>query len=341
MAIQHSEFSEFSFGYALTDCFMHLRKVRSLIPKPYIAAPFFPTQIKEKELGFDVAFASLSKIFILQFKRAKFISSNHKNLEENKKGYTTGTPVKLPLPFYRVDFPSQGDRDQRKTLKALEDSLKAHSFAKVRYAAPAFHKNKEINKFYQDGLSTTFRTGTKPRRSVIFFKASDFDLPGSDPHHISYTGCDSLGYRFSFEVLPMAHLDDFLTTYGEETPGQVVIHSNEIRKIMDSTAQELGFPDVQREMNDEDILGLFGINFHYRREAPIGSAMFLMDKNRVGLIEYYLDLAKYIRELLDTPMRMNFPEDRYLDRTTLSVIQDIFVSDLRCRQMTGGPLLLG
>jgi hypothetical protein len=59
----HERLSEFSYGYGIT------REVEMLLSASGLkAAPFLPSLLHEKKLGFDVAFSSSGVVVMLQFK---------------------------------------------------------------------------------------------------------------------------------------------------------------------------------------------------------------------------------------------------------------------------------
>jgi hypothetical protein len=121
------EISEFSFGFCFTQEFIRLNGIRM--------APVFPTQPQEAELGYDVSLAPVPfKPIFLQYKRSDVLTTaNAKNFAEfqNRK-------------YFRFEIMSRKLSKQHQLLIDLEQIN-----PEVYYAAPKFHKYKELNGHYQ------------------------------------------------------------------------------------------------------------------------------------------------------------------------------------------------
>lgn len=235
MGREASEFSEFNFGYVVTrlieeyssanrgivgssliDCITKLSGARGFFQSRkaignYLvkeiklteeqaeailssrAAPFVPTQRVEKELPIDLFMESLGVFLFLQYKRADAVVSAHKKLKDISKFSS--------FPYFRVHFNKKigekvGDFNQWKSLLELEKYFHKYPNIYIGYVAPAFHKFSELSELNSNGIK--FQDG-KGRSYVVTFRASSFDLPDNNDHHIAYDGVSGNGWRFSEE----------------------------------------------------------------------------------------------------------------------------------------------
>ena len=152
-----SEFSEFSYGFALTHGLLK--------NTPGIqVAPHFPSLAEEGNLGYDVRLDYPSLPLFLQFKLSD---------------YLTRRPAKYwdhyHRPYFRFDITPLTISRQHNLLKDL-----ANMGEEVFYVAPLFWQSTEFNRAFRDnqiaGRSIWLPVGKLPQ-------LSDYD-----PHHITFTG---------------------------------------------------------------------------------------------------------------------------------------------------------
>lgn len=145
------EFSEFSYGFALTQ------EICDLFPER-LFAPAFPSLLAEGQLGggYDV-FIPEAAIF-LQFK----VSDRLTTRAAKESGL-------LNVPYYRAHLHRRNHSDQHELLLQLENSVKL-----VFYIAPAFASSFELNQHYS--ARTVAREST-------FFTPSEIGPLTDDAHH--------------------------------------------------------------------------------------------------------------------------------------------------------------
>jgi hypothetical protein len=124
-------FSEFSYGYALTENLVTGQGSSVTV------APIFPSLIEEGQVGFDVLIARPSIPLFLQFKLAHRMS--RRSAWETQRG-------DFDPPFYRMHLRCTAISNQHSLLLALEQEGN-----EVFYAAPAFHTRAQLNEAYSQG----------------------------------------------------------------------------------------------------------------------------------------------------------------------------------------------
>ena len=162
-------FSEFSYGYAVTEDIVHSKG-------PLRAAPSFPSLRSEGTGGFDVKLCLPGLPLFLQFKLSDCMIGPTAN--EAQQGL-------LMTPFFRMHIRPQKRSCQHKLLLALEATGKA-----VYYVAPAFHQEQEFNVAYTSRSILT--------KSVMISPAAIGQLPDDEDHHISFKNVhQGFGYLLS------------------------------------------------------------------------------------------------------------------------------------------------
>lgn len=168
------DFSEFSYGYAVTEELISKHKAA------VIAAPLFPSLYDEGKAGggYDVKIPLVGKPVFLQFKLSDQLERS------NSKEYKSGL---LGLPYYRMHIRPAKHSDQHNLLLDLEASGES-----VFYIAPEFHLPAELNFFYLN-------------RSVVVNSAAYSPqvigpMPDDDEHYIVFERGASIGYRCSDEI---------------------------------------------------------------------------------------------------------------------------------------------
>jgi hypothetical protein len=163
-----SEFTEFSFGYALTDSLVGALGALS-------KAPVFPSLIQEGSSGggYDIELPTIPIPLFLQFKIQQVMV----------KASTLMPPGYAPV-YYRMPLRTKAP-NQHRLLIALESS-KPHAI--VRYATPLFHAITDLDKYY---LARTVHTQT------AFLSPSAIGRLDAKPHHISYSPGAPIYWRHS------------------------------------------------------------------------------------------------------------------------------------------------
>lgn len=127
------DFSEFSYGYAVTE------ELVSQDTASVIAAPVFPSLYAEgrKGGGYDVKIPLVGTPVFLQFKLSEQLQRT--NAKEHRAGL-------LSVPYLRMHLRPTRHSDQHNLLLALESSEEA-----VFYVAPEFVRPDELNSHYLAG----------------------------------------------------------------------------------------------------------------------------------------------------------------------------------------------
>lgn len=154
------DISEFSYGYALTECLVAAAgyKIR--------AAPVFPSLIDEGKAGggYDVHIPFAGFPLFLQFKLS------HKMVRATAEEVKLGV---LTKPFYRFHLRPTRHSQQHPMLLDLENAGEL-----VFYAAPIFHQCSELNAAY---------LARRVVEQSIFVRPSQIGhLPDDKDHHISF-----------------------------------------------------------------------------------------------------------------------------------------------------------
>jgi hypothetical protein len=121
------QFSEFSYGYCLTEDLIVGQGT------PLTAAPVFPSLVEEGQpgVGYDVRFDRPGTPLFLQFKLVHQMIRGTAN--ETKRGH-------FQPPFYRMHLRSRRISDQHQSLLSLEQAGND-----VFYVAPGFHTTADLN----------------------------------------------------------------------------------------------------------------------------------------------------------------------------------------------------
>jgi len=166
-----SWFSEFSYGYAVTEDIISSHG-------PLMVAPIFPSlQSEGKEGGYDVKLNLPRQLpLFLQFKLSDCML--RANAYEARRGF-------LSNPFYRMYLRPLSKSQQHGLLLDLESAGN-----EVYYVAPAFYLEREFNNAY--------RTHRVRARSVFVKPSAIGPLPDLLEHHVSFQNDSSnFGYLFS------------------------------------------------------------------------------------------------------------------------------------------------
>lgn len=150
------EFSEFSYGYALTSSLV--RALKSVLKK----APVFPSLFDEGSAGggYDLKLPLVPIPIFLQFKIPMVLTRS-----------STLKPAAYPVPYYRFPFRTKAPNQHNLLLK-LEASSPL-----VFYVAPLFHKVAHLDKYF---------LGSNVHSHSTFVPPSSVGLLDSSAHHINY-----------------------------------------------------------------------------------------------------------------------------------------------------------
>lgn len=170
----HADFSEFSYGYAVTEELT--TKHKGIV----IGAPRFPSLYEEgKKGGYDVKIPLRGRPVFLQFKLSDYLERS--NAKEHKNGTLT-------VPYYRMHLRPARHSDQHQLLLDLEASGES-----VFYIAPEFHLPSELNSHYLSNQVVT--------NSAAFSPSAIGPLPDPGDHYIVFHKWASHGYRCSDEAI--------------------------------------------------------------------------------------------------------------------------------------------
>lgn len=153
-----AEFSEFSFGYALTDSLVQVLKSQLGV------APVFPSLQQEGSAGggYDVHLPAIPFPLFLQFKIPQVLSRQ-----------STLCPPGYWPPYYRMPLRTQKPNQHQ----LLLDLCAAQPSAMILYASPLFHKVRDLDKHY---LSKSVHQNT------AFIEPARLGRLDDKAHHVSY-----------------------------------------------------------------------------------------------------------------------------------------------------------
>jgi len=164
------EFSEFSYGFALTH------EIVNRLQRPSLTvAPSFPSLYQEGQAsgGYDVRWDIPGMPLILQFKISEWMVKR-----------TAGEWSHFREPYYRFWVRGRRYSDQHDLLIALDDGI-----SEVYYAAPVIHQVEALNRAFIIGLV---------EQSSIFFRPADIGvLPTDRDHAMAFLPGRAYGYRCS------------------------------------------------------------------------------------------------------------------------------------------------
>lgn len=125
-----SEFSEFSYGYAIVDELLNWRGIGLR------TFPFFPSLREEAKLGYDVRLDRPGAPIFLQFKLSD-------GMERNTAAEIQKHALPLTLPIYRMHL-IRADRSKQHSLLVSLNRRQRY----VYYVAPRFHRGNEFGRHY-------------------------------------------------------------------------------------------------------------------------------------------------------------------------------------------------
>jgi hypothetical protein len=170
-----SEFSEFSYGYAVTEELINWHGVGLR------AYPYFPNLREEATRGYDLRLDRAGAPLFLQFKLAD--GMQRRSCVEIKKHSLPLTPV-----FYRMYVMRSDKSPQHSLLINLEGAG-----AEVYYVTPRFHTSTEFSNLYF--------SRNVVQNSAFIRPSAIGALPDAKQHHVSYERGGSLAWFCSEPVL--------------------------------------------------------------------------------------------------------------------------------------------
>lgn len=208
-------FSEFSYGFALVNEFVHWAG------QPIQAVPIFPSLLEEGHLGYDVMLDREGVPLFLQFKLSHCMVRN--------SAWEVRRQIITP-PFYRMHLHARIESAQHQLLIERENSGNM-----VFYAAPEFHKHAEFNDAYR-------------AREVIakssFWRPIDIGpLPDDAPHHVAFRRGEDHGWfcskpkriAKSFQGTALSrHLQDVL-----EKQGKRALSTEAVKRMAEDMLKDL------------------------------------------------------------------------------------------------------
>lgn len=179
------DFSEFTFGYAVT------RHIEDTLGGR-IAVPRFPTQVQEADLGYDVDFLSHGVPLILQYKR----SSVMKRSDCKEFGSPHFSHIfRYVRPFYRMHLHRNNQFRQHLMLRVFESFLGGG----VWYCTSSVPDKAELDRHYSRNQMFD---------ACRFFSPSSIALPDlHDDHFVSFHPRLPIAYLFSDHGLPFSSGD--------------------------------------------------------------------------------------------------------------------------------------
>ncbi|NEJ94318.1 hypothetical protein [Rhizobium ruizarguesonis] len=181
------DFSEFTFGYAVTR---HIEEVLG----GRLAVPNFPTQVEEADLGYDVDFLAHGVPLVIQYKRSsvmkrrdckEFDSSHFAYLFDNLR------------PFFRMNLHKHHRYQQHMMLRAFERIVGGG----VLYCTSSVPNKMELDGYYR--AANMFEACT-------FFTPLGINIPDVyDDHFVSFHPRLPIAYVFSEQGMPFRYADGF------------------------------------------------------------------------------------------------------------------------------------
>ena len=154
------EFSEFSYGFALT------RELIAFWENDLLAAPIFPSLIEEGRAGggYDVNLKFPGFALFLQFKRSDCMI--------RRSAMESSPPHNFNPRFYRMYLTERWRSAQHDMLLALDDGRN-----QVFYAAPVFHTVEELNRYY---------LASQVAERSFYISPSKIGRLDNDWHHVTF-----------------------------------------------------------------------------------------------------------------------------------------------------------
>ncbi|NTI16090.1 hypothetical protein G6L29_10625 [Agrobacterium rhizogenes] len=210
------DFSEFTFGYAVT------RHIEDTLGGR-IAVPSFPTTVQEADLGYDVDFLSHGVPLVFQYKR----SSVMKRSDCKEFGSPHFSHIfHSRRPFYRMHLHKNHQYNQHLMLRVFEYFLGGG----VWYCTSSVQDKAELDGHYR--RHQMFDAST-------FFRPSSIALPDlHEDHFVSFHPSLPVAYLFSEQGLPFYSGDvspSNLDNRGDASAAELLERTSNLFENLDST----------------------------------------------------------------------------------------------------------
>jgi len=375
--LEHPEFSEFGFGYCVTQGVVNLRMGHfSPIPAASIyrrwhrelwwdwhhmefelreifglsenqaravlnemGAPFHPTQSQEAKFPVDAAMTSNGVACFFQYKRCDCVSGYHGSLTEVKQGSFDN----LTKPFYRVNFKWTAPKPKKPNRGGdFNQRDQLEKLEKALSYIPSALVRYVVPAFHNlEELDIVQQNGVAARSNgeplVLCFPASAFSLPAGTNHHVSFDRACT-GYRHS---------------EGSEQVEGFSALEDEIERSSEETKQPV-FKTIQslRKHLDE-FASTLGLPDRPERIDDQYLLRFFGIRPRQKPRASDRDYLQFLADVEDTPTEiadlttglrkiLKKPLDTSIGELEnylpMSFVEDWFAADFRCRQIIGQPL---
>lgn len=240
-----SRFSEFSYGYALTE-----ELARGKLGK-LTAAPVFPSLRKEAQVGYDVKLPFRGSPLFLQFKLSDYLKRSYA-LEWHDFG----------SPYYRMHLRPEKHSRQHSLLMGLEAGSEKDT---VFYAAPEFYLVPDLNRAYLNENVL--------ERSALFSPCDIGVLPDDGHHYVVFVDWMRTAYLYSKGRRPIerfysgeSFMERQLSRLARKKSG---INTAFFEKTVNTIIQT-----IQREEYDSDQIRLLKQQLTTRKETLSDQARF-------------------------------------------------------------------
>ena len=375
--IEAPEFSEFSFGFCVTQGVVNLRNgqfspfpAAGRFPRKHrelwwdwhhlyfeltedfqlsekqaravlneVGAPLHPTQAQEAGFPVDVAMTSNGVVCFFQYKRCECVTDYHGSLTEVKLGSFSN----LKKPFYRVSFQWKAPKLKNPNRGGdfnQRDQLEA--LEKALDYIPSALVRYVVPAFHNfDELDLVQQSGVAAQSSgeplVLSFPASSFSLPPGNSHHISFDRACT-GYRHSDET--------------EQVEGIRPL-SIEIERSSEETKHPV-FKTIQSVRKGlDECASTLGLPDRPERVDDQNLLRFFGIQPRrkprasdQDYLQFLADFDDVPTDIADLTTGLRKILKRPLDTSIrelenyspMSFVEDWFAADFRCRQIIGQPL---
>ena len=203
-----SEFSEFSYGFAITHGLL-------LDDPSVVRAPHLPSLIEEGNSGFDVKLDYTGHALFLQFKLSDHLIRSNALYWDYYRD-----------PYFRIEVTPSRISEQHNLLRQL-----AESGEDVFYVAPLFYT---ISEFDQ-----AFRTNQVGERSIWIPLTDLPDITDNEPHHITFAGKNNPSWHTEKGNLEGKLIEDEFSWQRTQSDMSGRFERNDLREINDEYLQEL------------------------------------------------------------------------------------------------------
>jgi len=229
--MKHENFSEFSYGYALTEELVYWSG------SAITASPVFPSLKEEGQegKGYDVQIPQYSSFLFLQFKLSEYMVGR-RNTKEVKQGKFEG-------PFYRISIRSNKYSKQHESLFKLEALGES-----VYYVAPVFHEAKHFHSGYINGDIA--------KNSIFIPPHQIGEFNDEKQHYVSFKNTNDTIYKLSepVEIGIARSFETFTEAVSQSlfTKGENALRESTLNELINNIIQiirSLNLIDVNTNVN--------------------------------------------------------------------------------------------